>query len=81
MTKNHPTPYKRIADTKNIFQQRVSQLTRGAVYKIEHQVKRDLVQQDNEYPSFPKLITRLGRKEVRTKSYFFRFSAAKSICD
>ena len=52
-------PYKTIASELNISEQRVVQKTKRVIYKIQHQVARDLKKIDNEYPEFPKLINRL----------------------
>ena len=60
-------PYKTIASELNISEQRASQKTKRVIYKIQHQVVRDLKKIDNEYPEFPKLIVRLERKKNNGK--------------
>ena len=62
-------PYKIIAAEQNISEQLVSQKTRKLIYRIEHQVQRDLKKIENEYPVFPKYAVRLRREEKRTVNY------------
>ena len=60
-------PYKTIAAKLNISEQRISQKTRKLIYKIEHQIQRDLIKMKKEYPIFPKYAVRLARNRRAEK--------------
>ena len=60
-------PYKTIAAKLNISEQRISQKTRKLIYRIEHQIQRDLIKMKKEYPIFPKYAVRLARNRRAEK--------------